>query len=550
MFIKKITSFFRYALAEDESIPLKRRLLLSSLLMGSILCVIDIFVNHFLLTSVEAQVIPFFIAIVAVMLFYYVRFKSMEGLFSSIAIFIIITVVWLFKGGINGSNNLISLVILLVAMTLVSDKSKIYVLIFYISINFCISFIQLKYPEMSTTFSSERKRIIDYLITLVLCSGFLFFIIKVLEKNYSRERLRAEESERNFKSLSENSLDHISRFDRQLRHLYINRAGTELLGLPLDKILGKTYSELEIANRAQYMDLEDILETVFTLGTPISTQVLIEKDITKTYLDFRIFPEFDEHSNVISILCVSRDISVLKQTEIALSQTIADKDRFISILAHDIKNPFNSILGFSDLLSANFREYDIEKTGKMLKIINQTAIFTNDLLDEILVWGRAHSGSLPYKPQYIQFQDLILMVIEPLSANIKNKNISITSNTETLIVFADKNMLKTIMRNFITNAIKFTNIGGQIIISAKQDKDFVTITVSDNGVGIDKTILENLFTISKVQSTPGTSNEQGTGLGLLICNEFVHRHGGKIWVESQVNKGSDFSFSLPNKLMI
>jgi PAS domain S-box-containing protein len=248
------------------------------------------------------------------------------------------------------------------------------------------------------------------------------------------------------------------------------------------------------------------------------------------------------------------DISVSKQSELKIQQQTneliklnADKDRFISILAHDLRNPFSSILGFLNLLSKNIRKYDIEKIEQQINIVNYSAQNTFNLLEDILLWVRSQSGKLPYEPQKISFTKNCIEVIDGLKQCATEKNITINHFTPLEVnILADVNMFKTILRNLITNAIKFTNNDGQINIYAERNEEIViTITVSDNGIGIEPEKINQLFDISQIFTTTGTAQEKGTGLGLLLCKEFVEKHGGKIWVESIFNKGSDFKFTMP-----
>ncbi len=237
---------------------------------------------------------------------------------------------------------------------------------------------------------------------------------------------------------------------------------------------------------------------------------------------------------------------IINQQNVELKKLNADKDRFITILAHDLKSPFNSILGFLHLLTENIRKYDIDKIEKQLNIINNSAQNTFNLLEDILMWVRANSGKIPYEPQNINFATICNEVIVNLKLTANTKNITINHfATDNIRIFADKNMINTILRNLVSNSIKFTNKNGQIDIYAETNHTNVIITVSDNGIGIETDTLNKLFDISQKISTDGTENEKGTGLGLLLCKEFVEKHNGKIWVESELGKGSDFKFTMP-----
>jgi signal transduction histidine kinase len=229
-----------------------------------------------------------------------------------------------------------------------------------------------------------------------------------------------------------------------------------------------------------------------------------------------------------------------------LSQINKEKDLFVSILVHDLKNPFHAILGFSDLLLINLKNYDKEKIEKHLKLINEVSSQTYHLLEDLILWSKSQAGRIPFQPQKVVLSEICNEVVGILNYQSLAKQIKITIlNVEQINIMADVNMLKTILRNLVSNAIKFTNQNGEIKISAEKDKTHTTIIVSDNGVGIDEKTQSKLFISQQTYSTKGTASEKGTGLGLLLCMNFVENHGGKIWVESEVGKGSDFKFTMP-----
>ncbi|MFA6401975.1 MAG: ATP-binding protein [Salinivirgaceae bacterium] len=237
--------------------------------------------------------------------------------------------------------------------------------------------------------------------------------------------------------------------------------------------------------------------------------------------------------------------SIINNKNSELLHLNADKDRFLSILAHDLKSPFLTIIGFLDLLTQNIRKYDIEKIEFQLAILNATANNTFNLLEELLTWIRSQMGKLPFAPHEFNFKSVCNDVIEMMKQNAHEKNIVITQlAADDTKGYADIEMFKTIMRNLISNAIKFTNPGGIITINAVQKHSNITFSVSDNGVGMNQKEVNKLFDVSQTYSTHGTANELGTGLGLLLCKEFVEKHGGKIWVKSEPGKGSTFMFTL------
>ncbi len=181
-------------------------------------------------------------------------------------------------------------------------------------------------------------------------------------------------------------------------------------------------------------------------------------------------------------------------------------------------------------------------------ITNSSAKSTLILLDNLLNWAKSQTDQLMFRPANFNFSDVVGEIIKLKTTQAKAKGISLNYiSLDEMVVFADENMLKVILRNLVSNAIKFTEYGGQVNISANRKQDCVEISVSDTGIGMSKKKIKELFNISLHSTNRGTANEHGSGLGLMLCKEFVDKHKGKIWVESQVGKGSDFRFTLPLK---
>lgn len=241
----------------------------------------------------------------------------------------------------------------------------------------------------------------------------------------------------------------------------------------------------------------------------------------------------------------------IQQLNEQLEKLNNDKDRFISILSHDLKSPFTAILGFLDLLLYDLRDLTIDEIERHLKMVNDSARNTYSLLEDLLMWTRAHSGTIPFHPRLLHAHEVYEQVIDVLlpSATAKKINIGYHED-ESVHLVADGDMLKAILRNLLSNAIKFTGEGGTVKVTAWQNNGLVTISVQDTGIGIAPEQQAKLFNITDVLSTTGTEGEKGSGLGLILCKEFVERHGGKIWVTSEPGKGSDFRFSIPDKLHV
>jgi len=247
----------------------------------------------------------------------------------------------------------------------------------------------------------------------------------------------------------------------------------------------------------------------------------------------------------------SEELLAQKESLVTMNKELNDlnatKDKFFSIIAHDIKNPFNAVLGFTELLMENFNEWDNERKLETIDLVHTSSKNLNQLLDNLLQWSRSQSGALKFKPHKIElkeiFNDSILLFRE--TAEAKNIQLDISTIEENLAVYADRNMLDTILRNLISNALKFTRPGGKVHLISERNSEFAIIKVTDNGVGISAKVRERLFRIDKHNSTYGTQNETGTGLGLILVKEFVTKHGGEIGVESIESKGSTFYFTIP-----
>ena len=221
------------------------------------------------------------------------------------------------------------------------------------------------------------------------------------------------------------------------------------------------------------------------------------------------------------------------------------KDKFFSIIAHDLKNPLSSFNTISGLLIDNFDNLKKEDIKYYVEELNNSSLGLKELLQNLLQWALSKTDKIGIDKEEFNIQEPINQTISYLQTNSNEKNIIIKSNVESTQVFADKNMIETVIRNLVSNAIKYTPEGGKIDISAKNTEDNLQILVTDSGVGISKENINNLFKIETNASTKGTNSESGSGLGLILCKEFLEKNNGKIWVESEINKGSEFIFTVP-----
>jgi PAS domain S-box-containing protein len=237
---------------------------------------------------------------------------------------------------------------------------------------------------------------------------------------------------------------------------------------------------------------------------------------------------------------------VIKESESKLKELIVTKDKFFNIVAHDLKNPFTSLLGSSELLYDNIDQMTTENVKKLALILNDSAKSGFAILQNLLDWSRSQTGMIRYCPTEINLRLIIDENIDNLNLQTSNKEIKMWSELKTdLIITADKNLINTVLRNLLSNAVKFTHKNGKIKITAASQKDEIILSVIDSGIGMAQDKIDQLFRLENSQSMPGTEKEQGTGLGLRLCKEFTELMGGRIWVESELGKGTNFSFTIP-----
>lgn len=311
---------------------------------------------------------------------------------------------------------------------------------------------------------------------------------------------------------------------------------------PKEVFLGKNIVEVFDSNLANQM-LAAIEETLLNKNPEIFYDLQMDK--------LRHYHAKFAKLNDNEIITIVRDISLQKETENELKQTaeelkksIADKDRFLQILAHDLRSPFSSLLGFLNLLVDNFETYDNAKIYKYIQYTNEIANQAYILLEDLLLWSKTQLGRISFEPKPIIISSICNEMVAEKQSQATFKGIKIICNCSPIKVFADENMIKIILRNLISNAIKFSYQNGTIKIHYEITEHEIQVAISDQGIGISTENQQKMWNFANPFTTPGTVEEKGSGLGLLICKEFVEKNAGRIWLESEVNKGTTFFFTL------
>jgi PAS domain S-box-containing protein len=370
------------------------------------------------------------------------------------------------------------------------------------------------------------------------------------------EDLRA--SEMKYHELFDNANDFIITVDLEGNITNANRTLLNYLKTDLEEISKHTVYDFIS---------DDNMESAYALRDKILTGKFEEAfeinalGVNKQPVTYEVKASMIRQNGVlIGVQCVFSDVTKRKEATLKLEKYSQDllelnktKDKFFSIIAHDLRNPFSSMIGFSEMLLEDLDRLSKDEIRDSLKIIRSSAKNSFNLLDNLLAWSRLETGHMPFNPNQIVLYEAVEEVINILFSLAYRKKIEINNLVgPKILVYADKNMLETILNNLVMNAIKYTPTGGEINIFAGEivsdagsKPNFITISVADTGVGMDTNTLGMLFTLNKLVSYPGTEKEPGTGLGLLLTREMVEKHGGRIWAESTPGKGSVFSFQIP-----
>lgn len=312
------------------------------------------------------------------------------------------------------------------------------------------------------------------------------------------------------------------------------------------------YSSVELNLWGQNRDRENFISDLRTNGIVVENEYIFRKKSGELFPGL-ITSQVIKINNEDCIISVINDITVrknaelnLKNSEASLRELNSTKDKFFSIIAHDLRSPFNGILGFSEILLEEIKEGNFESVEQYAEIINSSSNQAMDLLSNLMEWSRSQTGRMEFNPSFIDLVPLITSAVDLLKTSSEQKLLNININVpDTIIIYADKAMIEAVLRNILSNAIKFTPQKGSIKINVEESYHHYLVSVVDSGIGIEPDNLEKLFRIDQSYSTLGTDNESGTGLGLILCKDFIDYHQGEIWAHSELNVGSTISFSLP-----
>lgn len=403
-----------------------------------------------------------------------------------------------------------------------------------------------------------KKRASESVIILILQWGGVFFSFLIFLFSASFFKLRAknaiakekiEKSEARLKTIINTKLAGISILDEKGNIIFANAAQEKIHGYTQEELLKMNYSQVTYPDDIALG--KSILSDIFSgkINSYDGEFRLIHKENKKIVwihiLVTRLVKNYDEESD--SILVYFQDIGKQKSNEKKLEELNATKNKFFSIIAHDLRSPFTALLNLLQMYIENYDDFSSTEIKEMMQMLHDSSKNTYKLLENLLSWAKSQSGSLRYLPQKTSAFLTVKQISQLLFSTANTKEIILINEVpKVYFVYVDIYMLETVLRNLITNAIKFTPRKGEVVIGYKKiDSNFLEFYVEDKGLGMSESAIEKLFKVDKTVSTMGTEKERGSGLGLILCKEFVEKNGGEIRVESTLGEGSRFSFTVP-----
>ncbi|MGF7141057.1 PAS domain S-box protein [Roseimarinus sediminis] len=416
--------------------------------------------------------------------------------------------------------------------------------------------ISLELPY--TTHWGKKVHLSSYLVPLSNPMGKVEKVYTLMED--ITERKRNEEELIKLSMAAEQNPTNIVITNLRGNIEYVNPKFTEITGYSFEEAIGQNPRIL----KSGYTSPEEYKKLWRTIARGNEWEGIFHnrrKDGTMYWEKARISPIKSAKGKIINYLAIKEDITeqvkardALIESETKLKEALLTKDKFFSIISHDLRSPFSTLINFTELIADEHRAFTIDEYRQYAKAINQTAQTTYNLLVNLLEWSRLQQGTIKFQPENIMLGPFMekLREVAQESVHQKNLNFSMHYPHEQLLT-ADRNMLNAILRNLLSNAVKFTPEGGNIIVDISiAGSENIQFKVKDNGIGMDAHLLEKLFKIDEKVNRPGTNNEPSSGLGLLLCKEFVEKHGGEIWAESNTDglsrqQGSAFYFTIPIK---
>ena len=366
---------------------------------------------------------------------------------------------------------------------------------------------------------------------------------------------RLLKSKQNLKAMFDSSPQLYHLFDRDKKLLTHNKVADDyyknVLGVELTPNYFKENEDIICGRGCFEKNFDKALNGERIKGE----QSIVGKDGKTRWYEVFLIPVKESNGKISAVAYSAIDISYrkiadqkLRASEKELRELNASKDKFFSIIAHDLRTPFVSMMNLSNMMFDNIENMTKDEIVEMHHYMHGSTQNVMNLLDNLLKWSQSQSKRLNIEPKRFNLLTTIDENVNLIMNKAKEKHITLTSQSENIFAYADENMISTVLRNLLSNAMKFTNEGGKVVIETQQTEGEVVIKISDNGVGISEKNQKNLFRFDQQYSTKGTADEKGTGLGLILCREFVEKNNGTISIESEIGKGTTFTVTLPTKI--
>jgi len=360
------------------------------------------------------------------------------------------------------------------------------------------------------------------------------------------------ESEEKYKKIFQNIQDVYYELTLDGEILIVSPSVERIAGINSKYLIGKRITDYY----ENPSDRDKLINLLLTKGYADDYEVVLkDKNGRRFMCSLSTSLVFDEQKIPVKIVGVMRDITSRKESEMKLKESeeqlkdmIKQKDSFVNLIAHDLRSPISGFMELTKDLKANYSNLSLNEMKEAIAAMNRSSTQLHDMLDNLLQWSRSQAGGIKVKKEMFSINKLIMNTIELYSLKINNKRLNVINEVnEDILVYADKSMISTVVQNLINNAIKFTNDNGEICFSSKILDETLCLSIKDNGIGIDEEHINTLFNISGQYLQQGTRGEPGSGLGLLLCKEFVEKNNGQIYVESKKDNGTEFTICLPIK---
>jgi len=422
-------------------------------------------------------------------------------------------------------------------------------------------------------FTITRNNVVEGILTAVFTfhyslpdidKQFIQTIIKVIGNENEQDKPVSISPEVSFREMIDCIVDPVFIISSAGIFMEVNKSAALNYGYEREKLIGQTLSLISAEERNEKIVIHQLFEKALE-GELQQFEWWAERrngEIfqTEVFLNKSMYYGHDVIIAIVRDLTESKkEIDELQRQNAELKESNRSKDKFFGIFAHDLKNPFQGLLGFIDLLYEDLDELSNEQVKEYLANVRNASYHTYTLLENLLEWSRIQSGKMPFTPTVFDIHNEVSSVISVLDNNATQKEILLINEVDKdIMVEADRNMIHSVIQNIITNSIKFSNAKGRVVVRARVpqtylksktsdesgDRHWLEVSISDNGIGIPEEILPKLFQLDGQYSQPGTANEPGTGLGLVLCHEMVEKNGGRIWAESIAGQGTTFVFTI------